>query len=460
MSAFEAAWDLALTVARPALRLAARAPGKPAAAVAGRLAGGRALCSWAETGRRAGDPLLWLHAASAGELAGAAPLVPAVRGRFPSLQVVATCASPSGLVAARELDADFAGFLPWDTQAECGRAVDALRPAAVVFAKGDVWPGLSRAAASRGVPLGLVNGTVSRRSSRLARPARSLLRTVYARLDAVGAASREDAERIVRLGAPGGGVRVTGDAAYAAAARRAVAVRDRGAPLLPPPPGGSVRLVAGSTWPADERALLAACREVTDVQLVLVPHEPSAVRVRRLRPAVRRALGREPVLWSELAEHARGRRDRGGPDGSPGSRGPGPDAPVPVIVDAVGFLAALYLEADLAFVGGASAGRVAGRGLHSVLEPAAAGLAVLFGPRHDRREARELLARGAARVLDGPSGPATLASLVADPGTRARMGTAARAVVEGGEEAVEAAADLVADLLRTGISRRRAGAGA
>ena len=116
----------------------------------------------------------------------------------------------------------------------------------------------------------------------------------------------------------------------------------------------------------------------------------------------------------------------------------------------MGLLAELYLEADLAFVGGA----FDATGLHSVIEPAAAGLPVLFGPVHDRREADELLAAGAAEVIHEQSAADRIAALIGDPVRMRRMGAAARSYVEQNAGASEAGADLVWELVGRGLSLR------
>ncbi len=436
MSPTERLYSLAIGALRPLIPAAGLLPEKLAEAVRGRgMAADRAR-AWAATARQPERPLLWLHGASAGELAGAAPVLGRLRSERPELQVAVTCSSPSGRATAADLDADYHGYVPLDARPECEAALDALRPDALVFAKLDLWPMLCGAAAERGVPLGLVNATVRPGSSRLRWPVRALMRETYARLDAVGAVSEREVGPLRELGVPEDAIRVTGDAAFGQARARVAAARGS-PPRLPPRPAGAVRLIGGSTWPADEEVLIEAAAGIgAELDLVLVPHEPSDETVERLVALCRDRTGREPRIWSRL----------------PAGAGPSGAAPtVPLVVDAVGLLAELYLEADMALVGGA----FDATGLHSVIEPAAAGLPVLFGPLHDRWEADDLLARGAAVAIRRPGATKAIRDLVTDPERRKRMGMEARRYVDEAPDAAGAGGRLIGELVERGFRTRR-----
>jgi 3-deoxy-D-manno-octulosonic-acid transferase len=384
--------------------------------------------AWAAASRRSDLPLLWIHGASVGELMGAAPVVRSLRTAG-TLQLAVTFSSPSAERSAGALDPDVAEFVPLDTLRDTKRALRALRPACLVYAKGDVWPGLTGSAHRAGVPIALVNATVQEGSSRLRGPARSLLSSAYGRLDAVGAATRDDAERLERLGVRPDRIRVTGDAALDEALGRMARAEDGDARrrLRQWRPADVPVLLAGSTWPPDEEVLLEATaalrREGRDVTLVLVPHEPTGAAVDRLRGRAREVLGVGADVWSDVE---------------------GPSSGGVLVVDVVGILAELYPEADLAYVGGG----FGEDGLHSVVEPAAAGRPVLFGPVHRRWEARRLLDRGGAESVDGESAARLLGDLLASPDRRSSMGRECRRFVEEGAGAAEAGAELVAELMR------------
>ena len=231
--------------------------------------------AWGRAKRDRRRGLLWLHAPSVGEGLQARPVVDLLRAHRPDVQVAFTFFSPSAESFARELDVDFADYMPFDTASDVRRTIDALHPTALVYAKLDVWPVLTEAAAASGVRLGLVSGTVSRGSSRQRGIANALLHDAYACLDAVGAVSDDDASRLISLGVRREVVRVTGDSRYDQVVARADGV-DRSSALLAPLASERPTLVAGSTWPSDERVLLAAWLDVRaavpDARLLIAPH--------------------------------------------------------------------------------------------------------------------------------------------------------------------------------------------
>ena len=390
---------------------------------------------WGQSSRDPSRPLLWLHAPSVGEGLQARPVLELVRRERPGAQVAYTFYSPSAERFAASLGADFADYLPFDTGDDAEAALDALRPTALVFSKLDVWPTLAAHAAARGVGLGLVSATLAEGSSRRGRIAASVLGDAYALLDAVGAIDAEDAGRLVGLGVRREAIVVTGDTRYDQVWARAAAV-DLGSPLLAPfsaprrSPGGRVprfTLVAGSTWPADEQVLLPAWARLRagrpGARLIIAPHEPTEAH---LRP-VEAWAGGAGIPVARL--------------GAPAAA----DADV-ILVDRVGVLGDLYALADAAFVGGG----FHAAGLHSVLEPAAFGAPVLFGPRHaDSRDAGLLAAAGGGGAV--PNATAlhdALAAWADAPSRRADAGARARELVRGGLGAARRSFELVDGLMQ------------
>jgi 3-deoxy-D-manno-octulosonic-acid transferase len=382
---------------------------------------------WAQVHRDQSRPLLWMHAPSVGEGLQARPVLERVRARRPDVQLVYTHFSPSAEGFAARLNVDFRDYLPFDATTAARDALDALHPTALVFSKVDVWPTLTREARARGVRLGLISATLAMRSSRRRGIASAMLRDAYARLDAVGAIDAEDAERLAELGVRRDVIEVTGDTRYDQVWARAAAV-DLSSALLAPLTSARPTLVAGSTWPADEKVLLAAWlalrREVPEARLLIAPHEPTPAH---LLPIQR---------WAEEARLSHGRLGS-----AEASR-----ADV-VVVDRVGVLGDLYALATVAFVGGG----FHAAGLHSVIEPAAFGAPVIFGPRWSMsRDAGLLLRMEGAATVSGAAEMATrLAGWMESSIDRRTAGERAQALVRAGLGAADRSVALVARLLET-----------
>ena len=380
-------------------------------------------------GRDRSRPLLWMHAPSVGEGLQGKPVLELVRAQHPEYQIAYTHFSPSAEpLAAGFLErglVDFAAYLPWDTASAARDVLAALLPAALVFVKLDVWPVLTASAATAGVRIGLVSGTLSEHSGRRSPWGAALLHDAYTRLDAAGAISPDDAARLQALGVSARSLSVTGDTRYDQAWERAAHVQ-RDGPLLRKLAGaGHETIVAGSTWPPDEDvvldAWLAARRRSPDTRLVLAPHEPAPDHI----AALERWAASHDIRTARLDAAATGNGDL-------------PDL---VLVDRVGVLGDLYAIASIAYVGGA----FHSAGLHSVLEPAAYGVPVVFGPQHGgQRDAALLLsAGGAATVRDATACASVFGEWLTNPANRRAAGDHARAVVESGLGAAQRSAALV-----------------
>ena len=343
---------------------------------------------WAAAHRDPSRPLVWIHAPSVGEGLQANAVLDRLRRRNPSWQIVYSFFSPSAERLAARQPVDYAGYLPYDTRSNVRQMLDVLAPAALIFTKLDLWPEFATGASARGVKLGMIAGTVSAVSRRGHPIARWLTRPGYQALDRIGAVAAPDAERLIHLGADPARITITGDPRFDSAAERARAI-------APDDPlrrltAGAPTLVAGSTWPADEHLILDAYRRVRarvpDARLILVPHE--LTHLDSLTTAVR-LTGWPSGRLSELGQAV-------------------PDV---IIVDQVGLLATIYAGARVAYVGGG----FGSAGLHSVLEPAAAGVPVIVGPRwQSSREAGLLLEAGGARTISGPDAAGQLADTWTD----------------------------------------------
>ena len=396
----------------------------------GRVAATARLQAWARSHRDPARPLAWFHAPSVGEGLQADAVLRRLRRSHPDWQLAYTHFSPSAESLAGRLDVDVADYLPYDTPAAATSLLDALRPDVLVFSKLDLWPELACRAAARRVPVALIAATVRPGSGRLRWPARALLAPGYQAVAAAGAVAAEDADRLATLGVPRERITVPGDPRFDSVLERVSAVAPDD-PLFRFGSGGAA-LVAGSTWPGDEEVLITAFARLRvrrpDARLILVPHEPTADHLFAIENQAAQHGAPHPVRLSAAREA------------------------VPfLLVDQVGLLAALYGAGRIAYVGGG----FHSAGLHSVLEPAAWGCPVLFGPRwKESRDAGLLLNGGGAVALEELGTTETAEELcetwerwLADDRERTGRGARALAVIRTGAGAADRTATLVERLV-------------
>lgn len=185
-------------------------------------------------------------------------------------------------------------------------------------------------------------------------------------------------------------------------------------------------LVAGSTWPSDERRLLPAWvqlrRLIPNARLVIAPHELTPSKL----SAIEKWAAESSLTLSRTSETHSGATDV-------------------VLVDEYGILADLYAVAHAAYVGGG----FHDAGLHSLLEPAAFGAPVLIGPMHtDNRDAGLLVSGGGAVRCPGPGDiSARLQVWFNNPAVLGKASASARRVVEAGIGAADRSTELLEHLL-------------
>ncbi len=368
-------------------------------------------------------PTLWLHAVSLGEMTAAAPLVRALRSRYPQNPLLLTTATPTGRARAKDLygAAVDVRFLPYDTPGAVARFMDRTRPRLAILMETELWPNLFRQCERRGVPLVLASARLSAKSVARYRRFGGLFRGIFSASSLIAAQTREDADRFIAIGAPSARIQVVGNIKFDVQVSEDVMAR--AAALRVSLGGGRPVWIAGSTHAGEEEQVLAAHRQLRTEQpnalLLLVPRHPDRF------DAVAEQLRRGAVRFTR----------RGGgelPDG----------ATQVVLVDTVGELAALYAAADVAFVGGS----LVPIGGHNLLEPAALGVPVLTGPSYfaNKDIARLLIQQGAAlEVKDARELAAALARLLGDFTERQRMGAVGRRLVESNRGSVARLLELI-----------------
>lgn len=360
------------------------------------------------------EPSIWIHAVSVGELLTARPLISALRERHPSLRLFLSTTTLSAQQLARRggLEVDAVFYFPFDLGFVVRRTLDLVRPRMFLMMETELWPNLLRECRRRGIKTAVVNGRLSGRSFPRYRRVRGFFKHVLADVDRFCVQSEESARRFVEIGAPAARVIVTGSLKFdslepAAGQNRA---RDRVLRYLRFAPARPV-WVAGSTMRGEDAIVLRTFRRIKAAHptavLVLAPRHPERFDEVATMAAQE---GFRTVRRSELPIDAEPRADV-------------------VVLDTIGELAIVYQIATVVFVGGS----LVPTGGHNILEPAVYGKPVVVGPSmHNFAEIAAAFTTHDAAVQVASDGAfeAEMLALLSDPVRRARLGAAARALVE------------------------------
>jgi 3-deoxy-D-manno-octulosonic-acid transferase len=362
-----------------------------------------------------GDESIWIHAVSVGEALTARALLPDLRQRYPGLRIFMSTTTLSGQQIARTRlpDVDAVFFLPFDLPPFVNRTLRLVRPRLFIMMETEIWPNLLHGCRRRGVKTMLVNGRISSRSYPRYRMVRPFFRRVLADVDRFCMQSEESARRIIQMGADPARVVVTGSLKFESLESPAVTAGRGASRVLRFFRISSSRpvLIAASTLKGEEPAVLAAFvavrRTAPNALLIIAPRKPERFGETE---ALARGEGLRVVRRSALPVDAEPRADV-------------------VVLDTIGELAHLFQVADVVFVGGS----LVDHGGHNVLEPAVHGKPIVFGPHMQNfAEIAEtfLNNRAALEVRDARELGEVCVRLIGDPVERARLGAAARALVE------------------------------
>jgi len=365
---------------------------------------------------------IWIHAVSVGELFVALRFIEEYRKRNPDARfVLSTTTSTGHTLAEQKLDArDVLIYFPLDLPLVMNRVFNAINPQKLILVECEFWPNLVRQAHKRGIPVSLINGRISDSSFKGYMRLRPFTRRLLEMMDRVCMQGRQDAERILAMGARPATVKTLGTAKYDLPPPAADAdAKARAVLQTISVPDSALILTAGSTWPGEEEALCRIYKTLRakhpELFLVLVP-----------RHAERRDAVVKTLEAQNLSFVLRSNCRPGGPTGRPDV----------LVVDTTGELMSFYAAADVVFVGKS----LCEHGGQNPIEPALFGKPVIVGPNMENFPAVMddfLSAKALRQVCDGQELEFAVSELLADSSARAQLGTAARNVVETNRGVIE-----------------------
>lgn len=361
---------------------------------------------------------IWIHAVSVGELFVAFRFIEEYRRTNPeALFVVSTNTSTGHRLAEEKIDPrDVLIYFPIDLLLVMHRVFNILNPLKLILVECEFWLNLIWLAKRRGIPVSLINGRVSDSSFKGYMRFRSFTRLLLRWINPICMQGRQDAERIIAMGARPETVKTLGTAKYdlpppaadADGAARAV-LRKLSVP------DNALILLGGSTWPGEEEALCEIYKNLRaqhpELFLVLVPRHAER------RDDVVKAIEGQGLTCSL--------RTRGASKADV------------LVVDTTGELMSFYAVSDVVFIGKS----LCEHGGQNPIEPALFGKAIVVGPNMENFPSvmDDFLSAGALRqVADFQTLEKTIEDLLVDSNVRKKLGEAARGVIESRRGVIQA----------------------
>lgn len=380
-----------------------------------------------------GKPVIWLHCVSVGETQAARPLAQRVKQQFPHHALVVSTITLTGQKLARDVfrtTAESVFYFPFDWRWSVRRALKTINPAAVLIMETELWPNFLRECKTRRIPVALVNGRISRQSFRRYKLIRFFLHRVLSCLSLAVMQSEKDAARLRELGMvedklyTAGNLKFDAEVAEGLTAKTAE-IRERfglqsATPLI----------LAASTHAPEEEVLLDSIKQLQPARLMIAPRHPERFN------EVATLIQKSGLSWTRR------------------TAAPAADdtSATVILLDTIGELPATYSLADVVFVGGS----IVDRGGHNVLEPAAAGAAVVTGAHtHNFHAIVDLMCEAKAIVQLPPVENSAAApelthvfkNLLANTNERAELGRRAKQLVSDNQGATDRTITFIAPLL-------------
>lgn len=309
---------------------------------------------------------IWFHFASLGEFEQGRTVLEKIKALYPQKRIVVTFFSPSGYEIRKNYPlAEGVFYLPLDTAENAKKLIAALNPEIAIFTKYEYWYHYFKALKKNNTPLFIISG-IFRTGQVYFKWYGSFNRKILSFVDHFFLQNEESRALLSSIQLEN--TSLSGDTRFDRVAENAASPKTFG--LVEKFCGTAPVLVAGSTWPADEKILSALISACPDWKFIVAPHEIDADHINSLQKLLAGS-----IKYSGLHETKQKSQV--------------------LIIDNIGLLSSLYQYGSIAYIGGGF-----GAGIHNTLEAAAFGIPVIFGPKYEKfQEAMDLISLNAAKSV-------------------------------------------------------------
>jgi len=379
-----------------------------------------------------GSPRIWVHAVSVGEVTAAAPIVSSLRKIFPHACIVLSTSTETGQEMALRMVPAATSYIyyPLDIPFVIRKVINLVNPDIFVPVETEIWPNFIRICREKDIKVVMVNGRISPRSFKKYSKTRFFWKKILAYVDEMGMISETDANRIKTMSVETSRVHVMGNAKYDSLAARADTIlKEEMAETLNIDPGSKV-FVAGSTHEGEEKVVLKVYKKLLekypDFMLIIIPRHIER-REEVLSCAEEEGFS-DCITMTEINGGKRRTKER------------------IIIIDVIGELFKVYSLATVVFCGGS----LVPKGGQNILEPAAWGKVIFYGPSmEDFMDEKRLLEEAGAgmTIMNEEELLGEIQTITEDPETLTLKGEAGRKVVASNMGASRRYAEMVKNLI-------------
>ncbi|MBN2279402.1 MAG: hypothetical protein JXQ65_02360 [Candidatus Marinimicrobia bacterium] len=358
--------------------------------------------------RKYPDQKLFLfHSASLGEYEQVKPVVKGIKEKANEVIAVVSFTSPSGYENADRIEAvDLYIYLPFDTYFTTRKFLQLLRPDKIIFVTYELWPNLLAVAKKLGISTYLISARIRSTSRKWKFYTKNYFASLYRSVDFIFSVTDDDKYELEKILKDDKKViKTLGDPRYDQVIQRS---EKRNTKNIPRFFDEGFIISAGSVWEQDlaviTRPMIELLKTNPQVKLIIAPHETDDGHVVPIINDFSSA-GLPVSRYSEMS---------------------GQCETQVLVVDRIGILAELYHQSHLAFVGGSFK-----KAIHNVMEPAIAGIPVIFGPFYQNSREAQLLVKmeGGFSLTTGDAFLSKVKELMKNPENYQRIARASKNVI-------------------------------
>lgn len=319
-------------------------------------------------------PIVWIHAASYGEFEQGLPIIEAIKLKYPKHQIWLTFFSPSGYEHRKnDPSVDAVTYLPIDGAANAARFLEWVNPSLIVFIKYEFWFYYLQVAQTKNIPVVLASA-IFRPNQLFFKWYGGLYKKMLALFTHIMVQDSASFQLVTPLVSQNK-LSITGDTRFDRVMQNVNEAKQIDWMQWL---SADKTIIAGSTWEEDERILSKATAHFTQLNWIIVPHQVDAKNIQFCKSRFPNAITLTEFINAGVQQ----------------------TKPIQLIVDRIGLLRTLYQYAFVSYVGGG----FGKDGVHNVLEPAAFGRPVIWGPNDVKyREAIGLRTSGGGYKIQNES---------------------------------------------------------